>query len=559
MTHRPLFAALVAGLLSGGPAVAQDSAGPYLAARAAASGWEFDAALRYFTDALRADPANPSLLEGATIAAVALSDFDRAGELAREMAGYGIESQVGHAVQVTLAAREGDWLGYLEAEPPLAVSPLFDGLARGWALLGDGQDDAALAAFDAVTDTEGMRAYGQLHKGFALAATGDLDAALAIFETPGDGARALSPRAVIAQAQILSEQGRNDDALALLDAVFGTILDPTLEAMKARLRAGETVPYDLVTDAREGLAETAYMIATLLGTEAREDYILQYARMAQALNPRMIEAILLSAELLQRLERFDLASETFALVPQDDPAWPSAELGRIDSLRFSDRIEEAVEVADSLARARPDLPFVQSRLGDVLREAEQFDAARDAYSRAIEGYPEDDPNLWITHYARAISAFELDDWPPAEADFRRALELNPEQPQVLNWLGYSLVERGEKLDEALDMIERAVEARPDSGAIIDSLGWVYFKLGRYDEAVEPLERAAALEATDPIVNDHLGDAYFVVGRQREARFQWQRALSFDPEPELADRIRAKLAGERDPLDDTAPVSGTASE
>ena len=533
MTHRPLFAALVAGLLSGGPAVAQDSAGPYLAARAAASGWEFDAALRYFTDALRADPANPSLLEGATIAAVALSDFDRAGELAREMAGYGIESQVGHAVQVTLA--------------------------RGWALLGDGQDDAALAAFDAVTDTEGMRAYGQLHKGFALAATGDLDAALAIFETSGDGARALSPRAVIAQAQILSEQGRNDDALALLDAVFGTILDPTLEAMKARLRAGETVPYDLVTDAREGLAETAYMIATLLGTEAREDYILQYARMAQALNPRMIEAILLSAELLQRLERFDLASETFALVPQDDPAWPSAELGRIDSLRFSDRIEEAVEVADSLARARPDLPFVQSRLGDVLREAEQFDAARDAYSRAIEGYPEDDPNLWITHYARAISAFELDDWPPAEADFRRALELNPEQPQVLNWLGYSLVERGEKLDEALDMIERAVEARPDSGAIIDSLGWVYFKLGRYDEAVEPLERAAALEATDPIVNDHLGDAYFVVGRQREARFQWQRALSFDPEPELADRIRAKLAGERDPLDDTAPVNGTASE
>ena len=109
------------------------------------------------------------------------------------------------------------------------------------------------------------------------------------------------------------------------------------------------------------------------------------------------------------------------------------------------------------------------------------------------------------------------------------------------------------------MIERAVEARLDSGAIIDSLGWVYFKLGRYDEAVEPLERAAALEATDPIVNDHLGDAYFVVGRQREARFQWQRALSFDPEPELADRIRAKLAGERDPLDDTAPVSGTASE
>ena len=558
MTHRPFLAALIAGLLSGAPVAAQDAAGPYLAARSAASGWDFDAALRYFSDALRADPVNPALLEGATIAAVALGDFDRAGDFARAMAGYGIESQVGHAVQVTQAAEQDDWTRYLEADPPLGVSPLFDGLARGWALYGAGRPDEAQAAFDAVTETEGMRAYGLLHKGFALAAAGDREAALDVFEDPGDGTRGLSPRAVIAQAQILSELDRNEDALALLDAVFGTIVDPTLDALKARLRAGETVPYDLVTNAREGLAETAYMIATLLGAEAREDYILQYSRMAQQLNPNLIEAILLSAELLQRLERFELASQTFAQVPQDDPAWASAELGRIDSLRFSDRIEEAVAVADALARARPELPFVQSRLGDVLREAGQYAAARDAYGRAIEGYPQDDPNLWITYYARAISSFELDDWPDAEADFRRALEINPEQPQVLNWLGYSLVERGEKLDEALDMIERAVAARPDSGAIIDSLGWVYFKLGRYDEAVEPLERAAALEATDPIVNDHLGDAYFSVGRAREARFQWQRALSFEPEPDLADRIRAKLAGELDPLDE-ANIDAPASE
>jgi tetratricopeptide (TPR) repeat protein len=131
-------------------------------------------------------------------------------------------------------------------------------------------------------------------------------------------------------------------------------------------------------------------------------------------------------------------------------------------------------------------------------------------------------------------------WDKAEADFRSALERNPDQPQVLNYLGYSMVEKGINLDEALSMIERAVEARPDSGYIIDSLGWVLYRLGRYDEAVEPMEKAVEIEAVDPIVNDHLGDVYWAVGRTREAEFQWHRALSFEPKEEDAARIRRKL-------------------
>ena len=151
---------------------------------------------------------------------------------------------------------------------------------------------------------------------------------------------------------------------------------------------------------------------------------------------------------------------------------------------------------------------------------------------------------WFTLYARGITNERLGDWPAAEADFRAALELNPDQPQVLNYLGYSLVEKRIKLDEALGMIERAVEARPDSGYIVDSLGWVLYRLGRFDEAVDPMERAAALMPVDPIVNDHLGDVYWKVGRKTEARFQWHRALSFideDSAPEAdPDRIRQKL-------------------
>ena len=136
----------------------------------------------------------------------------------------------------------------------------------------------------------------------------------------------------------------------------------------------------------------------------------------------------------------------------------------------------------------------------------------------------------------------LDAWPEAEADFRAALELNPDNPSVLNYLGYSMVDRGitENYDEALGMIETAVAERPDSGAIVDSLAWVYYKLGRYQDAVGPMERAAELEPNDPIISDHLGDVYWMVGRETEARFQWRRAQSFDPDEETAARIRRKL-------------------
>jgi Flp pilus assembly protein TadD len=168
-----------------------------------------------------------------------------------------------------------------------------------------------------------------------------------------------------------------------------------------------------------------------------------------------------------------------------------------------------------------------------------------AYDRALEFTEDGARSEWFLHYARGISHEREKNWDNAEADFRAALALNPDQPQVLNYLGYSLVERKEKLDEALDMIERAVAAQPQSGYIVDSLGWVLYRLGRYEEAVEHMERAVALMPVDPVVNDHLGDVYWAVGRYREADFQWKRALSFiDPEDTDGEadpvRIRRKI-------------------
>jgi Flp pilus assembly protein TadD len=175
-----------------------------------------------------------------------------------------------------------------------------------------------------------------------------------------------------------------------------------------------------------------------------------------------------------------------------------------------------------------------------LRRTEAYTEAADAYSRAIDLIGTPEPRHWSLFYSRAICLERAKEWDRAEPDFRTALRLAPDQPMVLNYLGYSFLEMGVNLDEAMALIRRAVEQRPESGHIVDSLAWGYFLLGDYEAALTPMERASLLMPVDPIVTDHLGDVYWAVGRTREAEFQWRRALSFDPEPDLADRIRRKL-------------------
>jgi Flp pilus assembly protein TadD len=209
-------------------------------------------------------------------------------------------------------------------------------------------------------------------------------------------------------------------------------------------------------------------------------------------------------------------------------------------LRSQDKTDVAIEALQALSRTHGDLIGVQFALADMLRAEERFQEAEAAYSAAIALRKEITADDWVLFFYRGICHEQLKNWAPAEADFRRALDLNPNQPQVLNYLGYGLVDRGEKLDEALGMIEKAVAADPDKGYIIDSLAWAYFRLGRYQEALDPMERASLLEPVDPVVTDHLGDVYWMNDRKLEARFQWRRALSFEPIEKDQARIQRKL-------------------
>ena len=541
-----LALALTGGALTGGTAQAQGIAGAYLAARSAGIASDYKAAAEYFTRALARDPSNPKLMDNVVMAQLSLGQIPRAVPVARKMESDGLQSQIARMVLVADEAMNGQYGTLLtRLAEDRGIGPLVDGLLMAWGDMGAGKVSAALKAFDEVAEERGLAAFALYHKAMALASVGDFEGAEAIFAESAGSPLQMTRRGALARIEILSQLEHGEEALMLLDELFGRGFDPAIQSIRARLETGETLPFTQVRDARDGVAEVFYSVAMALNNEASADYTLLYARVVEYLRPDHADAILLIGNLLDSLERYDLASVAYRSVSQDSPSYFSAELGRAESLRRADKKDAAVEVLEQLSRSHGDIPMVWVTLGDLKRQLKRFDEAVTAYDAALKLYGEAQPGHWFIYYSRAISQERLSDWPRAEADFRKALELNPGQPQVLNYLGYSLVEQQIKLDEALSMIEQAVQAEPDSGYIVDSLGWVLYRLGRYDESIGHMERATELMPVDPVVNDHLGDVLWAVGRKREAEFQWHRALSFTKYDNASgdlnpDRIRRKL-------------------
>lgn len=543
-TLRLLAATLLLGTTSV-PIQADTNAGAYLAARSATFSSDYAAASQYYTQLLARNPGDVFLLENLVLAHLALGNVTKAVPPARVLDSNSVNSQIGNMVLIADLIDQKDFATLIKRlKGDQGIGPLADGLLIAWAEYGAGQISNALAAFDKVGEERGLAGFALYHKALALAAVGDFERAEDIFGGETAANVQLSRRAVMAHIEILSQLERNADALEVLDALFGTNLDPELRVMRQSLVNDEMLDFTQVKSARDGMAEVLFSIADALQDDASPDYTLLYTRTAQFLREDHIDALLLSADLLEQVEQYDLATEVYKSVPAGHFSFHAAEMGRAEALRAGGKAEAAIEVLQQLTRTHSDLPIVHTSLGDALRQQDRFDEAAKAYDEALALFDTPQESQWFSFYARGICHERMGNWSKAEADFRQALELNPDQPQVLNYLGYSLVEKRIKLDEALDMIERAVAARPDSGYIVDSLGWVLYRLGRFEDAVEHMERATELLPVDPVVNDHLGDVYWAVGRETEAQFQWARALSFidDPENSEADpnRIRAKL-------------------
>lgn len=540
------FSLVVAGLTAV-PATAQDGlAGPFLAARHASAQNDYKAAAQYYTQAIARDPSNPVLLESAVLAFVGLGDVESALPIARRLEQLGADTQSANMLLVAEQVQRGAFQQALDdLEAGRQIGSLVDGLVAAWSHFGAGRMSEALAQFDAVSSDEGLEMFGAYHKALALASVGDFESAEEIFKSEAGRPLRMTRRGVLAEIQILSQLERNDEAIAVLDNLFGLEIDPGMSTLRARLTAGESLPFTTIRNASDGVSEVFFTLASALSGEASDTYTLLYSRVAEYLRPDHVDALLLSAGLLENQQLYDLANEAYLRVPADDPGFYAAELGRSNTLEASGKVDASIEVLTQLSKNHPEVALVHTMLGDGLSREERYGEAIKAYDNAISLFNGDERRGWVVYYARGIAHEREKLWPQAEADFRRALELEPDQPRVLNYLGYSFVEMQMNLDEALGMIERAVAARPDSGYIVDSLGWVLYRLGRYQEAVPHMERAAELMPIDPIVNDHLGDVLWAVGRYREAEFQWKRALSFvDPDdiPDEVnpDRIRRKI-------------------
>lgn len=541
---RALFALLLAIFPSLAPAPAQAReglAGAFLAAKVAAANSDFAAADVWYQRAIVLAPNDTGLMQGAMIAALSMGDLARAADYAQVLKDLGAADQNADLAILARAAQTKDFTAILDYRAQAgAAGAMQSDLLAGWAHIGLGQMNDGLARFDGVRAQAGLEGFGLYHKAIALALAGDFDGAAAALSAPEAAPVRGTRRGAVLLAEVLSQTGQSSAAADLLIASFGRANDAGINDKIARLQAGEPLAISGFSDATSGLAEAFFTVAAALGSQTDPAYTLLHARIASVLRPDDAEAQMLTAQLLGELEQYELAAQTYGLVSVDAPEFIFAEIGRADAVYAAARAEESLQILQDLAGKFPASYEAQVALGNGLRRAEQFAPAVTAYGAALALLPEVDPSAWTTFFSRGIALERMGEFDRAELDFRTALDLNPNQPNVLNYLGYSLVDRGLKLDEALDMIQRAVAMRPDSGYIVDSLAWAYFRLNRFAEALPVMERAALLEPVDPIVTDHLGDVYWANGRKREAMFQWRRALSYSPTEKDAARIRQKL-------------------
>jgi tetratricopeptide (TPR) repeat protein len=518
------------------------AAGSYLAARHAGQERDAAAAAAYYRLALKHDPKNGDLLDRTFLSMVVGGDIEESVKYAERVVQADKNDRVGQLVLGVHALKHKQ---YAAARRDLALSirgPITDltaTLLTAWSVYGAGDARGAVATIDRLTGPDWYTIFKELHAGMIYDLAGNKKEAGKRFEH----AYKLDPtalRVVQAYGSWLSRNGSVKQALDVF-AEFDKALPrhPLVVEAMDQLKAGHTLP-PLVANVQDGGAEALYGLGASLGRRGGEDLGLVYLQLALYLEPNHPLALLSLADLYESLKKPELAIKAYERIPANSPLHRNAAIQMATNLDSLDRPEEAAKQLDALIKEHPDDLEAITALGNVQRGRKKFAECADTYSKAVALVPQPEKANWVLFYFRGICYERSHQWPKAEADLKKALELFPEQPHVLNYLGYSWIDQGVHLDEGMNMIKRAVQQRPDDGYIVDSLGWAYFKLGNYEEAVKQLERAIELKPEDPTINDHLGDAYWRVGRTLEAKFQWAHARDLKPDPEDLPKIEAKL-------------------
>jgi tetratricopeptide (TPR) repeat protein len=550
-----LSLALAMGLgLSAAPALANDSlaistafelgesqSGNYLAALVAGADRDTPAAATYFREALRADPRNPELIERAFAAALANGNMGDAFQLADRLLTRDPNNSLGRLSVAVRAIADGQ---YAAARAQLAggdagkAGDVTTTLLGAWSYAGLNDSRHALDLLDRIRDVS-FAVFRDYHAGLIADLTGNAPEALKRLKTAYD-AEKNTLRLADSYARYLARHGDRDGAKQVYED-FAHILPhhPLIDGALADLAAGR--PLDpIIRNAKDGAAEVLYGLGAAGSKQGDELAALIYLRLALYLRPDHALAAVTVADLYEQLKQNQAAIDAYEMVPATSPMRESANIQAGLSLDALGRTDDAVKRLRDIVAANPKDVDALSALGSLQRSAKNFAEAALTYDKAIALLDKPDRSNWTLFYFRAICFERTKQWPKAEADFKEALELSPDQPLVLNYLGYSWVDQGLNLEEAFKMLRRAVDLRPTDGYVVDSLGWADFKLGHYDEATRELEKAIELKPADPVVNDHLGDAYWRMGRKLDAHFQWNHARDMGPEPEDLPNILKKI-------------------
>jgi tetratricopeptide (TPR) repeat protein len=511
--------------------------GAYLAGRFATSESDTRVAADSLLAVLAADPNQPEVVERAFIATL-LDGRPEAVRLARRLP----DNALAALLLAGTDAQAGRWdrtEQRIRALPRQGVSQLLQPMLLAWALQGKGETEAALALLRPLAESGRLRTLYAMHAALICdLANRPREAERFVRIAIGDP-QPMTLRLVQIAGGILARGGKEADAERLLEAYSRSQEDLVLAGSPAAQR--ELFGTRAVASPVEGFAEAYLALAGSLRGQGAAEFSLALTRLALRLRPGFAPALLMASDALVDERQYAAALAMLNQVPSDDLLAGLVGLRRAAVLERMERTDEAVAQLRAIAAAFPTSSQPYARLGDVYRGKQRWAEAATAYSEAIARVSAPTPAHWPLFYSRGVALERAGQWPEAEADFRHALELSPEQPFVLNYLGYTWVERGEHLAEARRMIERAAALRPQDGNIADSLGWALFKLNDLPGAIRWLERAVELESRSSVINDHLGDAYWAAGRQREARFQWRRALALGPEGDDGPRIEAKIA------------------
>lgn len=541
------------------PSMLPSPLGHYLAARAAMQKRDMQNAARFFSRALAADPNSPDLLRRTFLAMLSNGDIAVAADLARRLAQRDNSNSTAALTLAVTALRAGDGkaaLRDIDRMTDRGLSTIIVPIARAWVLQGQGQADEALKTLGKLKEAQGVEALHDLHAALILDAAGRPKDAEKHYLDLLAAQKKVSWRFAQLIGNYFQRTGRPERSAAVAKQYAeGNPESQLIEALAAPTSGA--LPARMVETPAQGVGEALFDLANLLHQERQTDVALLYVQLALYLRPQHHLAQMLLGEICEAQGRPAEAIKAYERIPADSPFRWSARLRIADALDELKRDDEAISLLEKMATEKPDRYDPLQRVGNLLRGREKFAEAAKFYDRAIDRVAKVENRHWSLLYARGIALERSKQWDRAEKDFLRALELEPEQPYVLNYLGYSWVEKGQNLDRAKRMIERAVEQRPNDGYIVDSLGWVLYRLGSFPEAVRHLERAVELRPADPVINDHLGDAYFQVGRRNEADFQWRRALANKPEPDLKKEIEEKI--QTGVVPSRAVVQGGAAE